>query len=202
MNKKETANQIKAIYKEWRNTYDRMAEKSRLEEINRRPPEAMIPKTGMIYGKNNQDAFSNVTLEYKQRARAALADLRAEVEKAKTAAPSEEALRAVQAFQLRDPKGMTPDAYAQETQELINRYGENYMINQALHDMAAKEHVRVTSHPLAAEVDAFESVDNLIDQTINSFELNRNGAPSAGQDAIFGFCVDTALGLDPEGTQA
>ena len=200
MNKQETAKYIKDLHRKWKEAFYQDAEKSRLDKMQSLNPYEPVPPTGYLYGDAAKNTFKEKSTIYRRAALEALEDWRKDVARMKAAAPSEEALRTITAFKLINPEGMTKEQYREEVQNLVDTFGDNYMINQALVSMANSAGVMVSSHPLAAEAENFEDVERNINNAFDGFSAALD-APNGGIEAVnsegfFDMMIDQALSGD------
>ena len=138
----EQKNEIISLIKEWRDTFYDYAEKSRKEEleslktydVNRTVP-------GVIYSDKWKDLFTEETDKSKIKLDTIFSNIFKETEKDITIAPKTEAFNAVTAFKLRNIKNIPKREKQIELQMLLNKYGDNYLINRAINDIAKEERI-------------------------------------------------------------
>lgn len=192
--KEQAADRIKAAYSEIKPMYDQTAEKSRAEYMANLPVGQPIPQEGIIYGETNKGDFKNFVSGQRQKALSTLSDYRDSIDDSMAAAPTDEALRAVQAFALRDPDSMTREEYADQVDRLMKRYGGNYTAYMTLYDMAVKKGILdFKKHPLAYEAEDIGRLEREIPRYFDSFEMLYHGAPSNGNVMMFNSTVDRYL---------
>lgn len=195
--KKLIAQNLKKALHEYRALYENIAELSREEVMRTLPEGARKPAAGKILTEQHKQLFRDKGNELRSKALGELDEWRKEVNKAKAAAPSDEAVRAVQIFQQRDPKRMTRKEYQEEAQNIADAYGDNYLTYQALKDIAAQGGARLNPHPLVAEIENFDSVERSIKNFIDPWKTT-NGTfgqdvPTAGSESFVAFFLDELM---------
>ncbi len=148
------------------------ADQSRKEKLPTLKPGEVAPDEGVICGEKYKELYKGKVSNAHQRAHDALESWRKTINNNLTDAPSEEALRAIQAFKLRNQSRMSLEGYASEIQRLIDRYGDNYQVNQILKDMAFDRDAFVPemlrANPAMREAEDFEFVESTVN-TMFSF---------------------------------
>ena len=151
------------------------------------------PIAGKITEEYDRNMFLNKGIALKNKALSELEEWRKHVNAAKVEAPSDEALRAIQAFKLRSPKTMTREEYQAEAQQLADSVGSNYSAYSTIRDIAAENGAHIQPHKLAAEIEAFDSVEHNIRSYFNPVVDVDNSGPSAGQEALHAMILDELL---------
>ena len=201
-NKKLIAQNLKKQMHEYRALYENIAENSRQQVLAALPAgSSMVPATGVIYGDDYKHRFTERGNALKQKALDELSEWRKQVSATKTAAPSDEAVRAVQIFQQRNSKSMTREQYQAEAQELADAYGDNYLTYCAIRDIAREGGAHVNPHPLVADIEAFDAVERNVRSFFNPAESLSRGCPSSGKEALTGMVVDELMGTEDDGTE-
>lgn len=182
--KKNAIKEINAAITECVDYYGWCAESSYRETLPTLKPGETAPEGGKIHGEKYQGLYNGKVYNAMDRANKALESWRESINHTLTDAPSEEALRAVQAFQLRNKERLTKEAYGAEIQRLIDRYGDNYQIYEALLDMAMDKEVGINAmlkpNPAIKEAEDFEFVENSYKSVFTGPGglLSNSGSPS------------------------
>ena len=190
----QTKQKIKAAFADIKPVYDRLSEESWNEYVNSLPYGQAIPPKGRFYDSARKDQFTAFVSQQRNKALEALSVYRTDIDNAMSIAPTDEALRAVQAFSLRNPDSMTKEEYSAEIGRLMTRYGANYSIYMGLHDMAAKAGIHgFSKHPLATEAEKADQAKELVIRSFNGVSMVYNNAPTDGQKAMFDYSIDQSF---------
>ncbi len=190
----QTKQKIKAAFADIKPMYDRLSEQSWNDYVNSLPYGQAIPPKGRFYDSARKDQFTAFVTQQRNKALEALSVYRTNIDNAMSIAPTDEALRAVQAFSLRNPDSMTREEYSAEVGRLMTRYGANYSIYMGLYDMAAKAGIHgFNKHPLAAEAENIDHAKELVTRSFNGVDMTYHDAPSDGQKAMFDYSLDQCL---------
>ncbi len=193
MTKKEIADAVKALHNAWKDDYFRIAEQSRREaQASLAPWETNTYEQDRIYGEKYQKEFRDLSDKYKSEAKEMFSQVRDSVNLLKTWTPSEDALRAVTAFGLIDPGNTTKDKYQEDLQLMMSKYGDNYMIAQALADMGHKAGVYIEPHPLAAYSERVTDAEYNLDKSFNAYEAIHRGRDGVMSESFFDYFIDQA----------
>lgn len=196
--KKLIAENIRRNLREYRTLFEETAEASRLEAMQQLKPGQPVPQRGRIYGDAYRQSFTQAARVIRNKALGVLAEWSEEISSLKTDAPSEAALRAIQLFQMRDTKSMSREELAQEANALVDRYGGCYQAYRVIQDIARKEDVYIKPHPVAADVEAFETVKKGVTDFMAGVDAFGGNGPSAGKEAFFSMMLDKIMGTDAE----
>ena len=189
-----TKEKIKEAFADIKPMYDKLSEESWNDYVNSLPYGQAIPPKGRFYDNKRKDQFTAFVTQQRNKALESLSAYRTNIDNAMSFAPTDEALRAVQAFSLRNPDSMTKEEYSAEVGRLMTRYGENYSIYMGLYDMAVKAGLRgISKHPLATEAENIDHAKELVIRSFNGASMAYHDAPSDGQKAMFNLCVDQCL---------
>ncbi len=193
----QTAKKIMAAYDELKPTYDSLAASSWSDYVNNLAVGAGIPAKGRLCTKESQDKFTAFVKAQGAKALEAVEAYRTDIEKAMAAAPTDEALRAVQAFALRDPSNSTPEDYAGDIDRLMARYGENYSVYMALHDLAVKAGIKdFRKHKLYNTSVKMKDLTKAVNDAFDPITLANDGF-SPARRSIFEMVVNECLSDDP-----
>lgn len=143
-------------------------------------------------GPIDVNTFSAFVGAQKESALAALEELQNNLDSAMACAPTDEALRAVEAFSFRTASGlMSKEACAAESNRLAGRYGENYSVYMALHDMAARAGAcNLPKHNMAIQEERLKAVEGIIDIFFDASDIINRGGVSAERAAEFDAAID------------
>lgn len=193
-NKNLISGNLKKALRTYRELYEQTAEASRQEALAKLPAGATkLPEAGRILDDAHRLSFLEQGEAIKAKALSELDEWRKSVTAAKTDAPSDEALRAIQAFKMRNPKAMTREEFSAEAQSLADRYGGCYQAYQVIHDYAAENGARIKPHALAADVESFTVVEKAVRDYINPQRDVKYGGPSAGKEDFISWCFDDLM---------
>ncbi len=93
-----------------------------------------------------------------------------------------------------DPGTMSNDHYQAELQRLIDRFGDNYMIHQALVSMANKANVSVTPNKLVQEVENYEYLSDNVKGLFDGFNAAYHGQEEISREAFAVSMLDQQIG--------
>ena len=143
-------------------------------------------------GPIDVNTFSAFVGEQKENALAALKELQNSLDTAMACAPTDEALRAVEAFSFRTAAGiMSKETCAAEAGRLAGRYGENYAVYMALHDMAAMAGAcHLEKHSMTIQEERLKTVESIIDLFFDASDIVNRGGISAERAAEFDAAID------------
>ncbi|MCR4606423.1 MAG: hypothetical protein K5771_01685 [Oscillospiraceae bacterium] len=181
---------LKAEMHDYRMAHEQAQEASKAARL----AAGKAPISGKITEDNQRRWFINKGTVLKDKALRELDYWRDQVTRAKTTAPSEDALRAIQAFKLRSPKTMTREEYQAEAQELADSVKDNYSAYATIYDIAAENGAHIALHPFAEEIKAFESVEHNIRSYFNPVIDAGGSGPSAGREALNAMILDELMG--------
>ena len=189
-----TKDKIKAAFADIKPVYDRLSEESWNDYVNSLPYGQAIPPKGRFYDSARKDQFTAFVSRQRNKALEALSVYQTNIDNAMSISPTDEALRAVQAFSLRNPDSMSKEEYSAEVGRLMTRYGENYSIYMGLYDMAAKAGIHgFSKHPLVAEAENIDHAKELVSRSFSGVDMAYHDAPSDGQKAMFNLSLDQCL---------
>ena len=163
----------KQALQEWHNNFLTTAHASRNEEISLVGAGGRIPDEGRIYGERHRAMFEDYSTQKREAAVKALSDYARELDEKITKAPDDEALRAMQAFALlKNPGKSAPadarEAYAQRVDQMMNQYGSNVMVYDALQQMAEEAGIyNFNPHALHAERQQLDNAIRSIERHVN-----------------------------------
>ena len=197
--KKLIAQNLKKNLREYRELYENAVrdsyEATLRSHVDNGSP---MPAKGKIVTEQHRESFINQGRALREKTLHELDEWRKQVNKAKAAAPSDDATRAVQAFQQINPKTLTREAYQAEAQNIADQYGDNYLTYMALKGIALAGDARLDPHPLVAEIENFESIERLVSDYFNPYEaasttLLRPSLPTAGKESFAAFFIDELM---------
>ena len=192
-----------SIIKGWVESFNKYAEISRKEALEAlKPGETNRTQERVIYSDQWKKAFSEETEKSKIKVNSVFEELFKEIEKDITDAPKEEAINSIMAFNLRNIKNIPQKEKQIELQMLLNKYGENYLINKAIHDIANQEKIYLDDTRKIIDFNRAERLKDTIDKLFNDWNrihgtISPNGYISIVLSTIedFDFGSDTKNNL-------
>lgn len=179
--KKDTVKAIVKIFHDAKNAYDRFSNESWERKIKSLQPYEQAPPKGRFYDEESRKKYADALKDCKVRALDAVALYAGSLDYDLAAAPSEEALRAVEAFKLIDPKTVSIEDYTRRLNALNKAYGDNVTISSVLTTLGKEKGIHLERHPSTI---AYEDVDGM-ERTVSSFFNNHTvfaGSDGAGRE--------------------
>lgn len=161
--------------------FERLTDESWNEKLQTLKAGEATPARNRFYDKERREQYNDTLAALRSAANKLADDYEGDLNKQLTEAPTEEALRAVQAFKMVSPDSMSLSDYSQRLQALNQRYGDNAIINAAIRSAANERHIPIDVHPAIQKA---EEVDTLR-RTANSFFMRHhvpNGSDGARQE--------------------
>ena len=125
-----------------------------------------LPKKGCFYDAENREKFNARCAELKAATLDQVQNFRNSIDCDVAAAPSNEAVRALQMFAMLPPETLaSTEDYARRVNALADKYGDNVMFSESLRGIAAKNGVHMEEHPA---IKAFNEADS-IGHIVNNF---------------------------------
>lgn len=162
------------------------SKKSREKYLMTLSPGTSIPKDNRIFDPNEVKAFQDRSMEYRAEIDNIFNDCIAEIKKAKTASPSSEAVNVISLLSSRD------NVSAEELNDVINEYGDNYQIYRACQDISNKNHLGLLeNHPLQTKEQNIQDLQSSIDRIMNYSDACKNA--DNGLYSFIQYNVDSVL---------
>lgn len=178
--------QLKDIFSRYAADFDRAAERSRIEEIKNIQGGAVVPVSGKIYGHDARAAFGDVCAGYRDQIRGIMEGERKKIREKITDAPSADAVSAVSLLNMRK------DIPENEFRNLLERYGNNYQVYQALASVARENGIHIEDHPLRAQLDGIDRLENSLCREIDIASAEK-GHTSGAFQSIVGMTIDSVF---------
>ncbi len=180
---------IKELLKDYSDSYRIIKQSARDEQMLKLPAGAIAPKNVELYG-DYKDRFNNKVTEIKYKVKDIIDPIREDLINQTTDAPDTDAINMVSLLTTR--KNVSED----DIYNMLDRYGNNYQVYNAVKDIAIEHEIRVPDHPIDREI---ENIDNLL-ANCNQLSLRgaENGHASAGYMSLMGMSVDEAFPIDQE----
>lgn len=184
----DAANKIIEIAKKWQKTRAEIAEADFNARVKNAQPGESVPDKGRIELEIYVNELRDEARDLQSQALEVLQNYRDSVTGEKGAAPSDEAVRAVQMLALRS------NIERSDIDALVARYGGNYETFKTLKDIAAQHDLRGYSHPLEEIEKSCEGVESLIFRSFNYFDAIKEEV-SAANVAIFAAAINQYLNV-------
>ncbi len=180
---------IKELLKDYSDSFRINKQRAKEEQMLKLPAGARAPKDVELYGEY-KDSFNEKVMEIKYKVKDIIDPIRKDLINQTTDAPDTDAINTVSLLSTRK-KVSEDDIY-----NMLDRYGNNYQVYNAVKDIAIDHEIRVPDHPIDREI---ENIDNLL-ANCNQLSLRNaeNGHASAGYIALMGMSVDDAFPIDQE----
>ena len=164
-------------------SFTRIAEASRKAYMETLPANARIPETNRIYGDAYKNQFSEKAAEIRGNVYSAIQEERERISKAKTEAPSAEAVNSIELMKL------TTDITANDIRNMVSRYGDNYGAYRAIASIAADAGIKSVcgTHPLDKVSDGLDYVEQKVASNFSTTDYLSKGVQNVskmGFDAI------------------
>lgn len=169
---------IKKNMTELQNEFISATTKSWKEKVASMPNYAPLPKRGCFYDNENRAAYNARLEELRYETLDLVQSFRNSLNADISAAPSEEAVRALQTFAMLPIETIGKEDYARRVNALAERYGNNAMFSESLRTMAAKNEVFIEEHPA---IKGYNEAAR-IEQSVNHF-FNKHHVHSCGYGA-------------------
>ena len=181
---------IKELLKDYSDSFRIYKQRAREEQLLKLPVGAtVVPKDVELYGEY-KDRFNDKVTEIKYKVKDIIDPIREDLVNQTTDAPDTDAINMVSLLTTR--KNVSED----DIYNMLDRYGNNYQVYNAVKDIAIEHEIRVPDHPIDREL---ENIDNLL-ANCNQLSLKgaENGHASAGFMSLMGMSVDDAFPIDQE----
>lgn len=185
-------NVVKVLNK-WYEDYKTITESSRNEYMRSMKAGSTIPETGKIYGDYWQKEYEKSTSKFRDEALQVVKLVKNDFTRAVAEAPSEEALRAIQALEHLDyGKVETKMECEAIFDALMEKYGDNYLAHRAIKEKAYEADVTgytdnedmkglMTCKAVEEQIEkAFRVGSTMTDGSISMMEMGINNAGTNG----------------------
>ena len=164
-------NTLKTLKVKMDDSFSKHAADSRAEYIKQLPAGSPIPKANKIYGSEYLDAFRKEAEDIRSQAMSAITEERERLSKQQTAAPSDEAVRAISLLKLRT--NLTPD----DINNMLAAYGSNYSAHKAIVSVASDAGVKYDfpTHEIDRAVDGLDFVSSKVPSMFSAMTYEKNG---------------------------
>lgn len=194
--KKEINSKLKKAFSDWREAYKKYADTdyaAAIDQMKMNGQRGMLPEAGRILTDKSRFNFLGDTGKYKEECINALSEYKNEIFKQRTAAPSEEAIRVLEALKVagapNDMDAHKPAATA-KMNELLKAYGDNYIFYSALKKIAGDWGLSLSGeHPADTAKANYEGMVNAINNTFNGQKAVHEGITDT-EEKIFSVYVD------------
>lgn len=182
---------IKSAYRDLQSLYNETARRSRSEALAMLKPGQIAPEEGKIYGDAHRANFAAAAGALRHKATEAVQQYKRELDNDMLIAPSEEAMRVLQAFSL-EKADSNKERYAARVKSMADKFGDNYTFYRALVNVAAENGVHaLPTHPLEVSMENCEAVTRSINSAFDSWKIENDGGVSDGRREFFDMSIDS-----------
>lgn len=190
----KTNSELKAIVKDYYNTFKFYSENDYNDKLLALKPGEPAPIKGKLSGAR-RERMEEKAAECRSKAADIINRELTAVNKKITAAPSTEAVNTITLLNMRDEKTITPEL----VNTLLDEYGDNVQSYEAIKDIAKRKGVTVpdgVNHPLREQQANIEALNRSLYKSLNLLETEKEGRGGEGFEAFIEVTIDNTF--DPE----
>ena len=181
---------LKAIYKEYADTFNRASENSRAAYIAKLAPGSTLPPTGKLYGDDARNEFSAKCSDLAHQAADIIDDELKGLNEQLTKEPTPEAVNACTLLSLRKSTD------AAEYRRLMDKYADNVQTCDTIRKLAKDNGILdLPYNPITERAERLEDLKNHIFFTMNTRKAE-DGNTSAGHAELFNAQIDELIPED------
>lgn len=167
--KKNAFEKLEEIIDSHYSAYTQAVEQSRSDYLRSLPigsTARIIPLYGSFYTKEGLDGFKSRCADSRSEASGIIEKLRADVKAATVAAPSTEAVNTLMLLQMRTT------ITEEECLDLLDKYGDNLQVYNAISDIARKNKIHLPESELARDAKDIEGAEKIVLNILSPLKAN------------------------------